>query len=237
MKPLATLVGAPVVMTVLVCQSVQAGPQVSGQSASALTGPGTTMSGQTILAANDGINVGPEALRVNWVVTEVAPGSYLYDYTAYNDGAMLLPPNSGPEEFDLLNVGFDTTPGNGNYLASSGGLNGGVPLGPFGVTWDLLAVYGGQNSGDLQVISANPPTDGFGTASDSVPPSPWSSLPDGGYFPVPGVPGSAPFSIPDGGYYNPNGQKSAVPDSTSTMALLGGMMMLLPFRSAFRNRK
>jgi len=170
-------------------------------------------SGTSTLADAFGTASGPEALTVNWSVVEVA-NIYTYSYTVNNPlGDVLLNPQTGQptgtsEIVDFFAVTFDTT-APGAYLANSQNqptgtfaLNNGVD----GLAWAFTAVPAGTNSPTFTFESDLPPVNGDASAQDANPPSPWSSFPDGQPVPVPGP----------------------VPDSASTVLLLGGT--LLSFR-------
>lgn len=183
-------------MAALICQPVQA----------ALLNE----SGSSILADVNGpvtpANPASEQLTVDWSVVESAGGIYTYTYTVVNPANdVLLPPYSGFEEFETFTVNMDTDiPG----IVLPGTISGGgVPTGD-SIFWVVPAVYSNANtpesSDPLSFESDFAPELGDASATDSNPPSPWSSVPYGQQVPVPG------------------------PDATSTLALLGGMLMVLP---------
>lgn len=212
-KPIIALVSGPFLLSGLLAPTAQA----------ALTPGGSGISGSSILADVDGGNSAPEALTVDWSVVESATDVYTYSYDVFNPaGDVLLPgvPNAGdPEIVDQLIVDFNTL-ASGAVLASSA--TGGTLALPLangtGMKWILEtpSVAAGGSSGWLTFQSLLAPSAGNATANDANPPSPWSSDPDGQAVPVPG-----------------NGSFS-VPDSASTMSLLAGMMLLLPFRPAIK---
>jgi hypothetical protein len=174
----------------------------------------TVLTGSAVMADSQGTSTGAEALTVNYSVTkDVNTSVYTYNYTVFNPPGDIVLPSGPTEEFDVFSVGFSTTlPG----ALVGGSLNGGVYNSSTagGVTWYMYpAIYAGSNSGVLSFASDLPPVPGTATAQDSNPPSPWSTYPFGSPVPVPGV-----------------------PDSANTMALLGGVMLLLLFRSILRKQ-
>jgi hypothetical protein len=210
-KPLIALISGPMLLTGLLCQEAQA--QII-----------TIETNTATLADALGVNTGPEALTVGYSVTEnTITKVYTYTYTVNNPtGDVLLPGtvNAGTSEIvDLFAVDFDASPTSLIAGSLTGGTIGFGQAGT-GVEWLLLtpnitaggnstALYGGV---PLSFESMNGPTMGNASAADGNPPSPWDSSPDGNPVPVP------------------------TPDSTSTMALLGGVMLLLPLRSVIKNR-
>jgi hypothetical protein len=200
------------------------------QTANAALGPGGSISGSSILGDFPGDNIASEQLTVDWTVSEsLVGGIYTYSYDVYNPPGDVLLGNPGTSEIvDIFSVtlprGLNTTQANvANVTGGSGtggNPNNGINLAD--VYWNLEnpTVAAGTNSGNLTFTSTLPPSAGDATASDDAPPAPWSSVSgDGQTVPVPG----------DGDF--------TVPDTASTLTLLGGMMLLLPFRSAFRGRK
>jgi hypothetical protein len=158
-----------------------------------------------VLADSQGANTGPEALQVGYSVTEDTPDDiFTYTYNIFNPAGDVLLNGGGPEKVDFFAVDFNTTTP-GSYFDQTGGTFGGAN--PTGLFWFLKTpeVFAGNYSGALSFESLIGPTMGNGSASDGNPPSPWDSSPDGSQLPVP------------------------APDSASTMTLLGGVMMLLPF--------
>jgi hypothetical protein len=178
-------------------------------------------SGDSTLADVNGAATGPEALTVSWSVVETAPSDYVYTYTVNNpaDDVLLGGPNAGsPEIVDFFSVDFNTLVTGAVVSGPTGGTGSGVAAG--GVSWglDTPVVNPGTTSGPLSFDSELPPSPGDATANDSNPPAPWASFPDGQVVPVPGT-GNFP-----------------VPDSTNSMALLAGVLLLLPFGSAMRKK-
>jgi hypothetical protein len=178
------------------------------------TNPATLLneSGTSILADSYHSESAPEAITVSWSVVENALDIYTYSYTVNNPaGDVLLnnegQPTSTPEIVDSYSLGFDTTfPG--AYL--SGSQTGGIYQqdNGTGLKWFLSPVAAGEKSGPLSFESYLPPTPGDANAMDANPPSPWASIPAGQPVPIP-----------------------RVPDSTATITLLAGVLLLLPFRS------
>jgi hypothetical protein len=160
--------------------------------------------GNSVLADVFGTASGPEALIVTWTVVENASGIYTYSYNVNNlAGDVLLTdsdqPTSKPEIVDTLTVAFDTTaPGAFVPLSQTGG-SCDVNLGPFGLFWSFTPVQPGSTSPTLSFESDLPPVLGNASATDSSPPSPWSSSPDGQQVPVPDpqtdVPEPAPAAL------------------------------------------
>lgn len=189
-------------------------PALLGQTAHA--GGLLDEAGKSVLADVFGSSSGPEALVVTWSVVENACDIYTYSYTVNNlTGDVLLnnegQPTSTPEIVDSYSLSFDTT-APGAYLPSSqaGGLinqNKGVN----GLFWAFAPVQLGNHNSVLSFESDMPPTSGAASASDADPPSPWTSLPDGQFVPVPDGP-------------------EAVPEPT-TAALAGlAVLVLIPLR-------
>jgi len=172
-------------------------------------------SGVSTLADALGVNSPPEALTISWSVVESPSFLYTYSYTINNPAGDVLLPGSGnpgqPEVVDSYQVDFNT--GLAGALVGLPSV-GGYDIGN-GIVWFLSSpVTAGNSSAALTYQSDLPPTMGNASASDDNPPSPWSSYPSGEQIPVPGA--------------------ARVPDSTSTAVLLGGIMILFPFRTAFR---
>jgi hypothetical protein len=172
-------------------------------------------SGTAILADNYGTNTGSEALTVDYLVTESA-GVYTYNYTINNpSGDYILDsnhnPTSTPEYVDAFVVAFNTaTPG-----AIFDPLGGSFSYDVSGGAWEWAFYSPTINAGTSQTVSFESdfgPTPGNASASDNVPPSPWNSSPDGSPVPVPS------------------------PDSTNTMALLAGSLLLLPISSMLKKK-
>lgn len=164
------------------------------------------------------VDSGPESLVVHYDVSFSA-GVYTYSYNVYNPpGDVQLPGSANPgqpEIFDQFAVAFNTTlPGAYVPLSVSGGIY--QQVNTFGIVWYLYPVINaGSYSGALSFQSYLPPTWNDASASDANPPSPWSSTPDGQPVPVPGL---------------------SVPDSMNTMALLAGVLLLLPFQSVLQRK-
>jgi len=132
---------------------------------------------------------GPVPLTVSWEVNFNSTSLvYTYNYEVTD------PANEG-DTVDSFNVGAISTfitGGNYNFLS------------PNGPTWDFV-INPGQTSSDLYFTSLTAPILGTGNSSDSSPPSPWSTYPNGNPIPVPGT-------VPDGGM---------------TMVMLGGAFCVL----------
>jgi hypothetical protein len=171
-----------------------------------------------VLADILGANTGPEALTVGYSVTkDTISDIYTYTYTVNNPAGdvILGGADAGqPEILDLFSVDFNASV-LGAVLGTPTGGTFGENNGIFGISWFLLTpnVAAGANSGPLSFESLDAPIMGDASASDANPPSPWDSSPDGNPVPVP-----------------------FVPDSTSTMPLLAGMMLLLPFGSVLKKK-
>jgi len=206
-KPIVALASGAVLLTGVVCQTAQAQLIPSWSTVA----DGGTLS-PSVLADAIAQNTGPEALTVDFSVSQVL-GAYQYTYTVNNPVGDVLLNNNGsptttPEIVDAFSVAFNTTlPGAYVLGSQAGGLfdqNNGVA----GLNWAFAAVSPGSSSPVLSFDSDMPPTLGNANASDSNPPSPWASNPDGQQVPVP----------------------STVPEPT-TIALLAGGLLLLPLRS------
>jgi hypothetical protein len=244
-KPSIALVSGPVLLAGLLCQTAQA-QQTSGQSASSLS-VGGSISGVTIMADEAGANYGSsEILTVDWSVGEPSSGSYVYTYTVYDPaGDVILPPNAqagSPENVDLFDLDFNPTLV-GAVTGSSSANGPGYDIGSTAFEYGIY-IDAGQNSGPLVLDSDLPPTSGDASASDATPPSPWSSSPNGGYFPVPGPVSATPFTVtnnaPAGsppGYYAPVQSNGVVPDESNTMTLLAGVLVLLPVGRMVRRKQ
>ena len=182
------------------------------------TAQASVESGSAQLADVLGVDTGPESLTVSYLVT-LSAGVYTYTYSVFNPaGDVLLNtnglPTATPEVVDAFSVGFDTTQP-GAFIAGSqtGGLadlNDGVA----GLFWAFTGVNPSNSSPTLSFESDLPPVMGNAGAQDANPPSPWASNPDGQDVPVPNT--------------------ALAPDSTSTLALFGGVLLLLPFRSILK---
>ena len=174
---------------------------------------GVVESGVAQLADAFGTATGPESLTVNYSVTVDSGGVYTYSYIVNNpSGDVLLnddgSPTTTPETFDAFSVGFNTTiPG--AFLSGNQTQNNGAS----GLYWFFDPVNAGASSATLSFTSDDAPTMGNANASDNNLPSPWRSTPLGEKVPVP---------------------QTIVPDSTSTLALLAGVLLLLGFGSAPR---
>jgi hypothetical protein len=203
-KPIMALACGAIILLEILCQPARA--------------QNTLYSGTATLADSFGTseaNPNNEDLTVSYSVA-LASGVWTYDYTINNPaGDVLLynndTPSSTPEEVSSFSVSFDATVP-GAYVANS--ISGGISLadqdnGPDGLSWVFNAVEPGCSSATLSFESDLPPTWGDANASDGNPPSPWASSPDGQPIPVPNV-----------------------PESTATITLLAGMLLLLPFRAA-----
>jgi hypothetical protein len=183
-----------------------------GQTAQA----GLITSGTAQLADVLGVDTGPESLTVSYSVNLTA-GVYTYAYSVANPtGDVILAPAQGagnPEVVDAFAVAFNTTLTGafvpGTQTGGTAQQNNGVS----GLFWSFTGVNPGGSSPTLSFQSDLPPVLGNANASDANPPSPWASSPFGQQVPIPQTP---PVSTPD---------------SASTMTLLAGVMMLLPFRS------
>jgi len=201
-KPiLALLPGAFLLMGVL-CPTAQAQSVID---------PTTTYTLATVL----GSQAPPEAITVTTEVTEL-DNVYTYTYIVNNPaGDVILSGGSGPEDVGTFSLGFDTTQP-GAYVANS--MSGGqanLVLGNSGLTWVLApaggpsAVAPGFSSATLSFQSLDGPTLGNANATDNGDsPSPWASNPSGQQVPIPQL----------------------VPEP-STISLLAGFLLLLPFRS------
>lgn len=210
-KPIIALVSGPFLLSGLLASTAQA----------ALTPGGTGISGSSVLADADGVATGPEAITVNWSVVESLSDVYTYSYDISNPAGDVLLGSGLPEIVDDFTVAFPAAVGAIVANSETGG-TGSAPLSVVnnmtGVNWLMLTptVAAGTTSGWLTFQSLLAPSLGNASATDANPPSPWASTPDGQEVPVPG-----------------NGSFS-VPDSASTMSLLAGMMLLLPFRPAIK---
>jgi hypothetical protein len=176
-------------------------------------------SGTAQLADVLGVDTGPESLTVSYQVNFSA-GIYTYAYTIANPvGDVILPPNAsagGPEVVDAFGVAFDTTIAGAYVPGSETGGTSQQNNGASGLFWSFTGVNPGSSSPTLSFESDLPPVLGNANATDANPPSPWSSSPFGQQVPIP--------------------QTGTAPDATSTMALLAGVMMLLPFRPSMRRQ-
>jgi hypothetical protein len=128
---------------------------------------------------------------------------------------MVNNPAGDSESVDSLSIGFGIT---GVVVSSitGGNFSGEDPDGD-GVSWFLYdpAVAPGASSGWLTFDSDLPPSPG--SAQSEI--SPWYAS-STGVNAVP-VPGTGNFSVPD---------------STNTMTLLAGVLLLLPFGAAMRKK-
>jgi hypothetical protein len=170
--------------------------------------------GSAQLANISGTSNGPEALTVNYEVT-LSAGVYTYLYSVANpSGDVILAPAPGagsPEVVDAFAVVFNTLLPGAYVPGSQAGGTGLQNNGASGLFWSFPGVNPGSSSPTLSFQSDMPPTLGNANASDSVPPSPWSSVPYGQMVPVP----------------------STVPEPM-TMVLLALPLALVPFRSNLR---
>jgi hypothetical protein len=184
------------------------------------SGASLIVSGTATLADISGNASGSEAITVNYSVSE-SDGVYTYSYVLNNPiGDVLLNENGSlssiPEIVDAFSIGFNA---NGSGACSFGSQAGGIidqDNGIGGLFWSFAAVKPGASSPTLTFESDSPPIFGNANALDANPPSPWSSVPHGQQIPVPEV---------------------EVPDSTSTLALLGGGVLLLGCFSTTGQRK
>jgi hypothetical protein len=173
-------------------------------------------SGTSTLADTTVTVTASEPITVSWSVVETAPSDYVYSYMVNNPaGDVLLNedglPTTTPEIVDSLSVGFDTTVA-GAVTSTPTGLSG---VAADGVNWFLYPVVGPDTSSVwLSFDSDLPPSPGNASAE----PAPWASYPGGDAVPVPGT---GNFSVPD---------------STDTMTLLAGVLLLLPFGAAMRKK-
>lgn len=180
----------------------------------------TVESGLAILADVNGDTSAPEALSVCYQVTEdLNTDIYTYSYDISNPTGdqVLGGQNTGASEIvDTFKIAFDAD-APGAYISGSatGGVLGAILVGADsnGLSWFIPSPYiaAGQ-SNTVTFESYLSPVAGLATAQDANPPSPWTSYPNGNPVPVPG------------------------PDATSTLALLGGVMALLPFGSALKKK-
>ncbi|MGP8198456.1 MAG: hypothetical protein ACLQU4_03010 [Limisphaerales bacterium] len=183
-KPLLAFVSGAIALPALLCQTAQAGGLLNE-------------TGESVLADVFGTSSGPEALVITWSVVENTSDIYTYSYDVHNPaGDVLLnsegQPTSTPEVVDSYSVSFDTT-APGAYVPSSqvGGLineNNGI----YGLFWAFVPIPAGKMGQVLSFESDLPPMPGTADASDANPPSPWSSLPDGQFVPVPDAPDPVP---------------------------------------------
>jgi hypothetical protein len=189
----------------------------------ALTPGGTGITGTSTLTTKSSTS-SDEQLTIDWTVVESATDIYTYNYVVKNPAKDVLLPPSPPgisETVDSLYVDFDV-----NSTSVLTGPTGGIGVGgsffDIALQWSFLdpSIGAGGTSGNLTFTSMLAPSPGEASASDANPPSPWDTANPGG-SPVP-VPGTGNFGVPD---------------SASTMTLLGGVMMLLPFGRRFLGRK
>jgi hypothetical protein len=178
---------------------------------------GLIESGTAQLADVLGVDTGPESLTVSYLVSETG-STYTYAYSVANPvGDAILAPAQGagnPEIVDAFAVAFNTTiPGAFVAGSQTGGTAQQNNLAA-GLFWSFTGVNPGSSSPTLSFESDLPPVLGNANASDANPPSPWSSSPFGQQVPIP--------------------QVAPTPDSGSTVALLGGVLLLLPFRSTLK---
>ena len=149
---------------------------------------------------------------------------YTYSYVIYNPtGDVVLPggavPPGTPEFVDTFSLDFDASVAGAVLTGPTGG-DAAYDYGFFGLKWSLYpdVVEAGDYSGALSFTSALPPSPGNAVASDSNPPSPWSSSPFGQAVPIPGT----------GNF--------TVPDSADTLMLLAGALLLFPLVSALKSK-
>lgn len=163
-------------------------------------------SGTATLADVDGATTPPEALTVSWSVVENPSAIYTYTYTISNPSGDVLIPPNSGSEI----VDSFVLHFNSTIPGAVVSFNDATGLGASGLAWFFSPVAAGSSSGALSFQSDDPPTMGDASASDDNPPSPWA----GDQLPVP----------------------TTVPDSMSTVALLAGMVLLLPICSSLREK-
>jgi hypothetical protein len=160
-----------------------------------------------VLADSLGAASGSEALTLDYDV-DLTGGIYTYNFIVNNPiGDVLLPPNSGSEVVDEFTLNFNAAAPGAVLPGSMSGL--GTTMadnGEFGLIWYFVpSLTAGSSSATLSFESDDAPTLGDASASDANAPSPWSSVPGGQFVALP----------------------STVPDTTSTITLFGGAMLLL----------
>jgi hypothetical protein len=172
-------------------------------------------SGTSTLANVFGISTGPEALTVSWFVFENSLNDvYTYQYNVNNpSGDVVLngpnSPTSTPEIVDSFSLTFDATVA-GAIVSATAPVGGSFQNnGANGIAWTFPDVSPGTSSPLLAFQSALGPGPGNASAADAVPPSPWSTVPNGASVPV-------PRAVPE-------------PEATSLIAMAG--LFLLPLRS------
>jgi len=207
-KTIAALTSGAILLSGLFCQSAHASL--------------LNISGTSVLADTRGATSGPEAITVSWSVVENVSDVYTYSFSVNNPlGDVVLSPSAdagASEIVDTFVLNFDASAITGLSFPAN---TTAYALGPYGIYWAIYpdVVVAGTNSGALSFQSLLPPSPGIASASDDSPPSPWSSSPSGQYVPVPGI---GNFSVPD---------------STNTIAMLAGMLLLLPFQSALKMKR
>jgi len=198
-KAIVALGSGAILLSGLLCQTAQAQ---------------TILAGTAQLADVFGVDTGPESLTVSYLVNLTA-GVYTYSYSVANPvGDVVLPPSQGagsPEIVDAFSVAFNTAVPGAYVPGSQTGGTGQQNNGANGLFWSFTAVNPGTSSPTLSFESLLAPILGNANASDTVPPSPWSSVPSGQEVPVP----------------------QAIPEPTTT-ALLALTLLLVPFRSTLR---
>ena len=168
-KPIVALASGAILLSSVLCPTAQAQTPV-------------VPSGTAILADTYGTEYGPEALTVNYSVTENASDIYTYNYTVNNPGGDVQLNNPpAPEIFDAFSVVFDTTV-SGAYADYVTGGSGHLVNGASGLEWLFNpAVEPGDNSGTLSFDSDLPPTMGnanaYANELGNSPPAPWASSP------------------------------------------------------------
>jgi hypothetical protein len=170
---------------------------------------GVVASGTATLADSVGTASGPEALTVDYQV-DLSGGIYTYTYTVNNPaGDSLLPPNQGPESVDQFSLDFNAAVSGAVLAGSMGGSNTTTfDNGNFGLEWLFTTPLAAGTSSDILSFESDyAPTLGNATASGGANgPSPWTASPDGTLVALPG---------------------KSVPDSTFTMTLFAGALLLL----------
>lgn len=208
-KLIITLISGAILLSGVVCPTVQA------QSV-------LVEYGSAYLANSLGQTSGPEVVTVSYFVVEnLATDLYTYDYTVNNPtGDFVLngngSPTSTPEDIDYFSLTFDASLPGAVVNATVPVVNGAAGYfqnnGANGLAWLFQGVTPG-NSVLIGFQSYLAPGPGNASASDSNPPSPWSS--------------------------SPNGQQVAVPRAApepATTTLFALTLLLLSFRSTLRRR-
>jgi hypothetical protein len=207
-KPIVALGCGAILLAVMPCQTTQAALlDISGTSILAdLNGTGTASP--------------PEALTISWSVIEDVSDVYTYTYYINNPAHDVVLSDDLPEIVGVFGVSFNILNPHA-VVGGPSGADGSFYAPGFGVSWNYSSpdnVPAGSTSGPLTFESDLPPSPGDASASDANPPSPWASSPNGQQVPVPGT---GNFSVPD---------------SMNTMALLAGVLLLLPFEFAMRKK-